>query len=100
MTRDVLSSWHGDLLEDFADDFADVHAFDFVFGAEDEAVADDGFGELFYVVRRDEIAAVERGVRAGGEQQGLRGSWACSDEDAFGGAGGADDIDEDRKSVV
>ena len=39
-----ILSGDGDLFENFLDDFGDGDSFDFEFGAEDNAVTDDGFG--------------------------------------------------------
>jgi len=78
------------LLEDFLDDFGDGDAFDFEFGAEDNAVTDDGFGHCFDIIWGDEVATGDRGIGATGEEEGLGGAGASADEDGVVITGGTD----------
>lgn len=89
-----ILSGDGDLLEDFLDDFGDGDSFDFEFGAEDNAVTDDGFGHCFDIIGGDEVATGDRGIGATGEEEGLGGAGASADEDGVVIAGGADEIDD------
>lgn len=80
--------------EDLGDDFGGCEAFDFEFGAEDEAVGEGGGGDALDVVGGDEVAEFEGGVSAGGTEEGLGAAGAGAGQERFGGTGAADDLDD------
>ena len=94
MERMVLTPAPRTLSRIFCDGFRRRHAFDFEFRPQDQAMLQHRHGHGFHVVRRDEIAACERGVGAAGEHQRLRGARTGAHQNAFVGPRAAHDIDD------
>ena len=64
-----ISKRHGDLLQNFLDDLADGHAFDFKFRPQHETMFQHRRRHRLHIVRRHEIAARNGGERTAREQQ-------------------------------